>query len=250
VSAEADVGRLGRLWARPWVWALLAILVATTAYAALRYAPLFRVDEITVIGVEQVSAGDVVEATGLAGARPPLLTLSLDDIAAEVEELDAVASARVSRDWPNTLRIVIREREPIGYVVTVSGAVLLVGSDGSMYREVLKPPEHVPQLPAVAVPGEESSRSYPSVAGASAEVAFEVVESLPSSLRRSIEQVSASGPRDVELRRRDGVVIRWGTSADAERKAQVVAVLQQRRGWGTDFTVVDVTAPDAPALSP
>ena len=64
----------------------------------------------------------------------PLLTAPLSTIEQRVESLDAVAEARVVRDWPNTLKIVVRERRPVGFRDNLGEASGWSAPMGSIYR--------------------------------------------------------------------------------------------------------------------
>ena len=72
---------------------------------------------------------------------------------------------------------------------------------------------------------------------------------LPRKLQKSVAQVSTASGDMVELTTDDGVVVRWGTSDASQTKAHVVELLMKRPGWGSHFTDVDVSAPNAPALN-
>lgn len=230
---------------RPWAWVLFGVLLLVILAGVLRYAPVFSVEKITVAGNEQVTSDAVVAAASVPdGTR--VLTAPLDEIANRVESLDAVASARVTRDWPNGLKIVVRERRPVGYVALDDG-VGLIGSDGSVYREESKAPSDLPRLPDAAVGG--VGDPYASRLDAASVHAFEVATMLPRTLQKSVAEVATANDDMVVLTTDDGVVVRWGSSESSKTKAQVVALLMKRPGWGSQFTDVDVSAPNAPALN-
>jgi cell division septal protein FtsQ len=235
------------LWARrPWLWLAVVLLVVAVAGAALRFAPMFHVAHIDVMGNDQVSADDVIAAAQVPGGTP-LLGLPVDEIESRIETLDAVAAARVARDWPDRVTIMVRERRPVGYVET-SGGVALIGSDGSLYREQRRAPTDVPELPPPPAGSTGVGGSYPVGTDGVEQAAFDVAVSLPRPLQRSVAAVSAESARAVRLTFGDGVVVEWGSPAAGEQKATVVTLLRDRHGWGRSFTVVDVTAPEVPAL--
>lgn len=233
-------------WARrPWVWVICGAVVLAVLAAALRFGPMFTVTDVTVKGAEQVTDTDVVVAAAVATGSP-LLSVPLDEIATRVEQIDAIADAQVTRDWPNTLTIVVRERRPVGYVTTADG-VSLVGSDGDFYSHQTQRPDDLPQLPGVVSTG--VGDSYGSQLDASAAAALEVAVSVPTRMQRLLQRIDAETANEVELAFEDGVLVRWGSSGAGESKADVVMALRERPGWGKQFTIVDVTAPEAPALS-
>ncbi len=231
---------------RPWVWVVIVVLLVASTFLALRFAPVFRVEHIDVLGNSQVSAAEVISAAQVSDSTP-LLDLPVDEIESRVESLDAVAGARVVRDWPDSVKIVVRERRPVGFVQSVNG-VGLVGSDGSIYRELEAAPNDLPELPELAAGPAEVGGSYQAGANETESAVFDVAGSLPRSLQRQALTITADSARTVALTFGDGVVVKWGSAGSGEEKSTVVEALRRRPGWGTSFTVVDVTAPDAPAF--
>jgi len=243
-------GEALRRWAgRPWAWVVLGVVLLALLFAGLRYAPMFSVESITVAGNRQVSSADVVKAAAVpSGTR--VLTAPLSEIAERIESLDAVAEATVTRDWPNGLEVVVRERRPVGYVTIGdsdigSSQVGLVGSDGAVYRIEDAAPRRLPQLPdaAVAAVGDP----YRDRLAPESVAAFETAVALPVRLQRAISTIGTAADGQVTLTDRKGVTITWGSSASSASKARVVHLLMQRPGWGSTFLFVDVSAPQAPA---
>ena len=234
-------------WAhRPWLWVAIALLVAGAAAGALRFAPMFRVEHIEVVGNQQVSSDEVIAAARVSGDAP-LLGLPAEEIESRIETMDVVAAARVVRDWPDRVKIVVQERRAVGYVEIPDG-VAIVGSDGSLYREQPETPTDVPELPLQPGVSAGVGDTYPVGTGDDEQAAFDVAVSLPQSLQRSVTTVSADSAREVRLTFGDGVLVEWGSAAAGEQKATVVTALRGRPGWGRSFSVVDVTAPEAPAV--
>lgn len=237
---------LARRWVRsPWAWAALAVLLTAGLVATLRFAPIFRVEHVDVVGNSQVSSDEVMLAAQVSDTAA-LLALPVDEIESRVESLDAVASARVIRDWPNRVRIVVRERRPVGYVRSTS-SVLIVGSDGSLYREESKAPRNVPEIGAEGTTSLGLGDDYLDAATDTQQAMFDVASALPGKLLHAVTKVTATGSLTVQLTFANGVVVEWGSSGAASQKAAVVGALRGRDGWGTRFTVVDVSAPEAPA---
>ena len=245
MTAGTVVQGIGGWLRRPWAWVVVGVAVLALLVAALRFTPFFSVSEVKISGNEQVTSDEVLAAAGVSDGTP-LLTAPLSTIEERVESLDAVADARAVRDWPSTLKIVVRERRPVGFVTT-SGGVGLIGSDGLIYRRDDRAPGDLPRLPSPSVA--DVGTAYSTQLDAAGLAAFDVAVALPPALQRSVATVDAAEERSVELVFDDGVVVRWGSSGESEDKSDVVRALRQRPGWARQFTVVDVSSPDAPALS-
>ena len=245
MTARERVQVLGDWLRRPWAWVVVGFLVLTLIVLALRFTPIFAVNEVTVTGTEQVSVTQVLAAADVSNGGP-LLSAPLSTIEERVESLDVVADARVVRDWPNTLRIVVSERRPVGFVRTAEGAAL-IGSDGLIYRHDEREPHDLPNLPSPSVT--DVGTRYATQLDAGELAAFDVAVALPRALQRSVSSIDAASERSVELTFDDGVVVRWGSSGESDEKSELVDVMRYRAGWSTRFTVLDVTSPDAPAFS-
>lgn len=242
VHAVVDVA--GRWARRPWAWAVVVLVLGAALAAALRYAPVFEVERIAVVGNDQVSADQVLQAADVP-AGTALMSVPVHAIEQRVETLDVVASASVTREWPDAVRIEVRERRVVGYIALTDG-VGLVGSDGTVYRRQSEVPRTLPALTGVS----GAVGSVVTSGEASSAAVFAVAASLPRELLHAVAQVEADAARDVRVVFDDGVVVTWGSAASAAQKASVVTLLRERDGWGRAFTRVDVSAPDAPALAP
>jgi cell division protein FtsQ len=97
-----------RLHRAVWVLAVVALLVVG---AALSQTPAVDVDHLLVAGEGNTSEAAVRWASGI---RRGDALLTLDERGAErrIEELPWVAHADVVREWPGTVRVVVRERQP------------------------------------------------------------------------------------------------------------------------------------------
>jgi cell division protein FtsQ len=223
----------------PWAVGLLLMVVVATLGWLIFYSPVFSARTIIVVGAEQVTDDQVLKAAAipqnLALARLPLGT-----IADRVEQLDPVASAQVKREWPDTIRIVVTERRAVAVLATESGFGI-VGSDGSVYRTESSRPPGLPLLERL------SSTAATTTSGSTddaAIAAFEVASSLPNSLLRKVDQVTASSVRTVHLVLRNGSLVEWGSAIESQRKAQVLVALLRHNA-----PRYNVSVPDAPAWS-
>jgi cell division protein FtsQ len=94
----------------------------------------FEVRRITGKGNEQANNQDLLDAIGpVIGTS--MLHFDIDAARARVEALGWVRSAAVSRLWPETVHVSIREREPAA-VWQISGVLHLIDPDGAIIREI------------------------------------------------------------------------------------------------------------------
>ncbi|MEL6213492.1 MAG: cell division protein FtsQ/DivIB [Pseudomonadota bacterium] len=126
------VGIVAALWAGGYVG-----LMSERADRAMRGAAIasgFDIRRITLMGRQQAAFSDVEVAIGpVVGAS--IGHFDLDAAKARVEDLGWVRTAAVSRLWPNTIHVSIREREPAA-VWQLSGALHLIDDEGAIIKEV------------------------------------------------------------------------------------------------------------------
>ena len=123
--------RLPRAAWRVLGWAALAMVVMigwTVAPLALRRVTFFRVRQIELVGVRYLDA-DLV----LASLRLSPRASVFDDthmLADRVRGVDGVAEVAVARRPPGSLKVVVREVEPVALVASGRGALTVVDGDG------------------------------------------------------------------------------------------------------------------------
>ena len=227
-----------RLFRSPWVLTLLALVLIALAAWVVYASPAFTARTVRVVGAQQVTDKQVVDAAQVPEGVP-LLRLPAGEIAARVEQLDAVSSASVQRQWPDTVRIVVTERRPVAAVLTASGFGI-VGSDGTVFRVERSRPDALPLLdtPTTSAPSSGTGSSIDP-----RDAAFHVAVALPDTLAKKVADITADAAA-VQLTLRDGAVVEWGTTASSGRKAEVLGALLRHAAAN-----YDVSVPDAPAWS-
>src|SRR5699024_5653343 len=135
----------------------------------------------------------------------------------QLQEIVGVHEAQVQRDWPHGLQITIVPRVPVAAVADDEQFVVLDGEGVELDRSQEEPED----LPLVDVPlGEEDT-------AASLTAVLEVLGALPDELLTEVAAASAPSPNQVRLELPDGVEVFWGSSAENERKVQVLQTLRQ-----------------------
>ena len=111
----------------------IAVLAGSVA---LFRSDALRVRVIDVDGVQVVDAQAVANVSGLAGAS--LLTLDLSRASGEIAKLPAVKAAKVTREWPQGVRIEVTEHQAWGY--WQAGSQRLVIDEQGRVLEQSRPP--------------------------------------------------------------------------------------------------------------
>lgn len=232
---ERDRARRRLVLTRFSVLAGIVAVVLVVGWVFL-FSPLFalRGENIEVTGAQsglEAEARAVSEVyTGVALPRVPTSTIS-----SELASNPLIATVDVERAWPHGLVITVSEREAVAQV-KASGGYLIVGRDGISTGMSA---EAVAGLPIIQVSSEDEERIQ-----SQAVEAMTVLDSLPPSVRETVEEVSVTG-LVVTLHLVGGSDVVWGDAEDSELKAQVLALLIEQRPSQT----YDLTDPRQPVTS-
>ncbi len=188
------------------------------------FSTTLSVEGVDVEGTKVLSDEQVVAAadvpTGEALAR-----VDLAAIIERIEALDPVASADVSRQWPDQILIQVQERKAVA-VVDIDGSLRGMDASGVVFRDFARRPGN---LPLVKVPG--GTRDEALSEGAA------VVGALPFRLARKVEFVEVRSVDAISLHLRDGRLVKWGSAARSDDKAAVLDALLKRPGQEYDVSV-------------
>jgi cell division protein FtsQ len=231
----------GKKW-RAAFFVLASVGILTGIAWALLGDRLLVVRVITVSGTRLVTPAQVREKARVP-AGTPLIRVDTAQVAARVETIRQVASARVSKDWPDGLSITVTERVPVVAVRMAGGGYDLVDHDGVIVTYQRAKPTALPLFQTALPAGQ--MHGNPDVATASA-----VLAELPPWLHREVAKVAvtsanssvggaASGSGDAENATvpagsvvlyidRDQTVV-WGSPDMAGMTATELAILMRDR---------------------
>lgn len=228
-------GRARALSAPAATLALLFGLFSVALWAAFA-SPLLEVRSVEVEGAAGIHEDEVRRAAAVRMGTP-LARINTSDVAADVASLPRVQTARVSRQWPHTLRVSLQERSALA---RVAGSSSLVDRSGSVF-----PPagEDIERLPELRVP------AGPPPAAASARTSgVAVLTALPARERNVVRVVTVRPDGRVVLGLDGGRTVLWGTPDDGARKAAVLGTLLSGEA-GRGMRRFDVSAPLAPSVA-
>lgn len=223
--------------------AVVAFLGAATWLAF--WSPLLSVNDVVVVGGTHVSEADVVRAAGL-DATDNLLLLSTGRVAAEVERLPWVASAKVDRKLPGTVRVRVVERRPRVTLVLADERWLLDGRGNVLERGT----KSFSELPVMVAAGVTAPAPGAHIRSEEVQDALAVLRSLSRPTRREVAAVLAPSSERITLSLRDGTQIRFGAAGSLRAKNEVLDTLfEQMKREGRAAAYIDVRVPTSPAIS-
>jgi cell division protein FtsQ len=224
-----------RQWRRRWLaWRYLLVLVLVLAAIgggvyAVWFSSWLAVQDIEVSGAQTVGAADIRARSGIDEGEP-LVRVDLAGAERRIGALAVVRSVSVTRQWPHRIVISIQEREAIA-VVDIGGQLRGMDADGVVFRDYAKAP---PGLPRV-----ETSIGTTSAA---LREAAKVVSALPTDLTLLVDHVQVTTVDQISLVLKDGRTVVWGSSAESDTKATVIASLLAT----VDAQLYDVSVPAKP----
>jgi cell division protein FtsQ len=228
-----DTKKLGRGAVRGLkvlMWSALISVIVVGIGLLLYFTPVMAARNFVVTGLGAVTPD---EATNAAAVMPgtPLLQVDTDAVAERVAAIRRVASVRVQREYPSTLRITVVERVPV-VVKDYPDGPHLFDRDGVDFA-VAPPPQGVPFL----------DTDHPGPDDPPTKAALQVMTSLRPEVAAQVARVAAPSVAAITLQLNDGRQVVWGTTDRTEEKALKLGALLTRPGQ-----TYDVSSPDLPTV--
>ncbi len=209
---------------------VLLVVLGVGVGSILYFTPVMSVREVAVVGTAEVPVEEVT-AVAAVPLGVPLLQVNTGVVADRVATIRRVASARVQREYPSTLRITIAERLPVA-VMDFPDGPHLYDRDGVDFATA-PPPPSLPYL-EVANPGPTDPSTLAALA---------VLTSLRPEVAEQVGRVAAPSVASITLTLIDGRQVVWGTHERTEEKAEKLAALLTQPGH-----TYDVSSPDLPTV--
>lgn len=215
---------------RALIWIVVLGVVSVALGLVLYFTPVMSARSVVVVGTGAVSREEVVEAAHVQ-LGTPLLQIDTDAVADRVAGIRRVASARVQREYPSTLRVTIVERVPV-VVKDFPDGPHLFDRDGVDFATAPPPPG----LPYIDV-------DHPGPTDPPTEAALEVMTALRPEVVSQVSRVAAPSVSSITLTLADGRTVVWGATDRTAEKAEKLAALLTQPG-----RVYDVSSPDLPTV--
>lgn len=212
------------------MWSALVSVVVVGLGLLLYFTPIMSARNVVVVGLGAVTQDEVIAAAAVPPGTP-LLQVDTDAVAERVAAIRRVASARVQRQYPSTLRVTVIERLPV-VVKDYPDGTHLFDKDGVDFATAPVPPG-VPYLDA-ANPGPSDPPT---------KAALQVMTALRPEVAGQVGRIAAPSVAAITLTLTDGRVVVWGTTDRTEEKALKLGALLTQPGQ-----TYDVSSPDLPTV--
>jgi len=224
--------------------AVLTAALAAELLWALFCSPRLRVRQVELVGVRKLDSRVIASRASI----PPgagIAAVSTRKIRRRLEAIPAVESATVSRDWPDTLVVVIRERTPAAFVRHPTGIVFL-DRQGVAFAGGRWHTDGLPELKGVAVNLGRLGRAQRSGALKAALAALAAAQEA----ELAVGQVLVHALNDLELRLADETSLRLGRPEQLRLKLSQAKVALMQLQPLHEVEYLDVSCPDAAIWKP
>lgn len=229
-DAPKSLSRRGVRGLRLLTWLVALTVIAVGLGLVLYFTPLMSARSLVVTGTGVVTREEVVAAAKVT-LGTPLLQIDTDEVADRVAGIRRVASARVQREYPSTLRITIVERFPI-VVKDYPDGPHLFDKDGVDFATAPPPPG----LAYIDV-------DHPGPDDPPTRAALQVMTSLSPEVVGQVSGIAAPSVASITLTLTDGRTVVWGTTERTDEKAEKLGALLTQPG-----RTYDVSSPDLPTV--
>lgn len=212
------------------LWSALVSVIAVGLGLLLYFTPIMAARSTVIVGLNTISQEEILQAAAVV-PDTPLLQIDTDAVAERVATIRRVASARVQREYPSTLRITIVERVPV-VVKDYPDGPHLFDRDGVDFATDA-PPLGLPYLDA----------DNPGPTDAPTEAALQVLLALRPEVAGQVGRIAAPSVASITLTLIDGREVIWGTTDRTEEKALKLGALLTQPG-----RTYDVSSPDLPTV--
>ena len=262
---RAEVRREQRRWRRRALVALAALTALLVGGLIVLHSSLVGVRRVLVSGRSEVSRSELLGDAGIR-VHEPLVDVSVTRAQQRLEALAWVDTARVVREWPTTLRVVLTVRRPVAQLLrgaSSRGPVALVDSSGRVVAESSSVRPGLPLLVGVGPPvplgdwlaGSAGAGRHPAEAPGGSSGALDPGPALALAAALDADHLAATEVRVGA----DGAVsvligggatdVAFGPPTDLVAKIRVLRALSVA-GALVGAGRVDLTVPERPTVAP
>jgi cell division protein FtsQ len=229
-----------------WFLIASAIAVAAVALYVLAVWPALDPHSVEVFGDTVVPKAEILARAQIDPNRNMFLQ-NTRAMAARIEAIPYVATARVHRRLPDTMTIVVTERVPYAFIE--SGGIDVTVDRAMRVLQTGVPPDRADSLPVFAT--QSTSVPAPGAFVTDPDVnAFEAIEDQLQSAQIDARRVAYDRFGDVDVTLRNGILIQLGdrTIQLEEKIAMIEPVLAKVDRGKRKVAAIDLRAPTTPVV--
>lgn len=224
------------------LFAIAMLIGLFVIWMVLRFAAV-PFGALIVNGNEKMDFDDVYAAAGVQDGRVNVIQLSPDAIKNRMEKDLRIASVDVTRKFPATIEINMKERVPIAVITTMYGFAYIDGT-GTVI-------DLAPQIKGISVPlvtGKKVDTLLlgDSVHSAALTGAIQYLDALDENIRKGITEINVGNPDGVIVYTDDGTPIHLGSIDNPKERAKVTKDMLdevKQKHLQVQYIETDPTAP-------
>lgn len=227
-----------------WRAALLVLFlgIAAGSFFWLSQSGAFAIKEIDLEGNRVTGSEEIMDRAAPLLRGQSLLKPSFSDVESVVASLPYIEGVEVERDFPDRVRILVREHRPFLCLNAAAGKVLLLSADGKALAALERADPAYPAL-TTREPCEVDVGGKAACPDVLTGISF--LANIPVSFNQEFAAVTVAGG-DISARTRTNVNVRFGTLEEYGMKFEVLRQLIARSaGAGAQLTI-DISVPDRP----
>ncbi len=227
-------------------WWIALVLVSLAAVAAflfwLSQSGIMAIETIEVEGNHAVTDEQVLETATPLLMGESLMRISYDELERSLTAIPYIEAVEVERDFPHTLRIRLRERQPAVVLSAGNGRLFLLSSEGYALAELESVDSGYPVASTVQ-PCPAEVGEVPDCADVRVAVRF--IADIPMNFNQQFSDVAVSDGY-IRARTTSGVQVVFGTLDDYGLKFEVLRQLLARSAAQGVLVTIDVSVPERP----
>lgn len=194
---------------------ILGILLLVSCVFILFKSSLFDVRKIEVKGNNQLSREQIISASGLT-TGVNIFNIDLKEAGENLKALPILKNARLERDLPGGIIIIVEERVPVGLLPTGNGFIEI--DKDRVYIQKNKLVNNLPVITGIDAgsvgPGEV-------IKGQDLEYVTKVISELPQQLTNQLSEIHYQSDGSIVIYTDHGVQCRMGSPRDIPVKAEI-----------------------------
>lgn len=221
---------------------LMGCILATLYYWLL-------IQRIEVEGNTTIPRADVLSQAGI-NVGEHILLVNTGEARARLLENPLIQDATIQRVYPDKLRIIIQEREPIAAIVG-GGSYAIIDAEGYVIS-IEKSPGDLLEVYGMGSTGFQINQRLGESGDFYSNILLSVIEALSQAgIAEDMQSLDMTQPLSVNLESKDGYTIHLGQTEDLlDKLANLPAIIQQLEEMGLQGGTIDLAVQGDPVYSP
>ncbi|MBE0429126.1 MAG: FtsQ-type POTRA domain-containing protein [Thermoleophilia bacterium] len=235
-------GSKSKLW---WgMWGVLLLGVASSAFFWLSQSSLLAIEEIAVEGNHAIPEEEILARAAPLLMGESLLKPSFADVGRAIMENPFAEKIEIDRDFPNRVRIRVREYRPFVNLKAAEDKVFILSPEGRTLVEAAGLSREFPVLSTKEPCGVE-----PGITAECPDVSTGVwfLANIPVNFNHGFSEVLVADG-DITATMTSGVSVHFGSLDDYGLKFEVMRQLLIRTAAAGAGVFIDVSVPDRPVI--